>query len=102
MGTPGEVVPIVPSAVIFDLGRGGDFALRPGREMGKEAYDAALSSPSGSHHPDQRGAGWTGKCGVIGFFAHFPSRAQGKVAASTKVKDHGARHDGNDLTWCAH
>jgi len=48
MGTPGEVVPIVPSAVIFDLGRGGDFALRPGREMGEEAYDAALSSSSGA------------------------------------------------------
>lgn len=47
VGRPGEVVPIVPGAVIFDLGRGGDFAKRPGAAMGEEAYDAALSSPTG-------------------------------------------------------
>ncbi|HZW43919.1 MAG TPA: P1 family peptidase, partial [Dermatophilaceae bacterium] len=47
-GTPGEVVPIVPSAVIFDLGRGGDFAKHPGAAMGEEAYDAAISGPAGS------------------------------------------------------
>ena len=39
---PGEVVPIVPAAVIFDLGRGGNFARRPGAVLGEEAYDAAL------------------------------------------------------------
>lgn len=43
MGAPGEVVPIVPCAVIYDLGRGGDFGLRPGREFGEQAYDAAVS-----------------------------------------------------------
>jgi len=47
VGAPGEVVPIVPGAVIFDLGRGGDFARRPGASMGEEAYDAAVSSPAG-------------------------------------------------------
>ena len=46
-GGPGEVVPIVPGAVIFDLGRGGDFTKRPGAAMGEEAYDAAFSSPAG-------------------------------------------------------
>ena len=45
-GAPGEVVPIVPSAVIFDLGRGGDFTKHPGAAMGREAYDAALSTTS--------------------------------------------------------
>jgi L-aminopeptidase/D-esterase-like protein len=44
VGGPGEVVPIVPGAAIFDLGRGGDFARRPGSKMGEEAYDTALSS----------------------------------------------------------
>jgi putative pantetheine hydrolase len=43
VGGPGEVVPIVPGAVIFDLGRGGDFTCRPGAELGQEAYDAAVS-----------------------------------------------------------
>ena len=47
-GRPGEVVPIVPGAVIFDLGRGGDFAKHPGAAMGEEAYDAAISGPAGS------------------------------------------------------
>jgi L-aminopeptidase/D-esterase-like protein len=47
IGGPGEVVPIVPSAVIFDLGRGGDFTKHPGAAMGREAYDAALSTTSG-------------------------------------------------------
>lgn len=47
-GGPGEVVPIVSGAVIFDLGRGGDFTKRPGAAMGEEAYDAATSESSAS------------------------------------------------------
>lgn len=38
---PGEVVPIVPAAVIFDLGRGGVFGHRPTAEFGARAYAAA-------------------------------------------------------------
>lgn len=41
VGGPGEVVPIVPAAVIFDLGRGGVFGNHPGPEMGRAAYAAA-------------------------------------------------------------
>ncbi|HSU71213.1 MAG TPA: P1 family peptidase, partial [Micrococcaceae bacterium] len=37
----GGVVPIVPAAAIFDLGRGGDFRARPGAEMGYLAAQAA-------------------------------------------------------------
>jgi len=43
MGAPGQVVPLVPGAVIFDLGRGGDFACRPDREFGERAYDEAVA-----------------------------------------------------------
>ncbi len=43
MGGPGEVVPIVPAAVVFDLGRGGDFALHPDAGFGESAYEAASS-----------------------------------------------------------
>lgn len=46
-GGPGEVVPIVPCAVIFDLGRGGDYRKRPGAGMGQMAYDAAVAGPAG-------------------------------------------------------
>ncbi len=38
---PGHVVPIVPAAVIFDLGRGGAFGNAPDAALGAEAYAAA-------------------------------------------------------------
>lgn len=43
MGGPGEVVPIVPAAVLFDLGRGGTFTNHPDAELGALAYDAAAT-----------------------------------------------------------
>ncbi|MFK7918714.1 MAG: P1 family peptidase [Ilumatobacter sp.] len=39
----GGIVPVVPAAVIFDLGRGGEFANRPDAEFGARAARAALS-----------------------------------------------------------
>ena len=45
---PGAVVPIVPAAVLFDLGRGGpadDPALRPTADTGAAAADAAVDGP---------------------------------------------------------
>jgi len=40
---PLEVVPIVPAAVIFDLGRGGDFTARPDAGFGAAALADALA-----------------------------------------------------------
>jgi L-aminopeptidase/D-esterase-like protein len=45
---PGETVPIVPAAVIFDLGRGGVFAHRPTAQFGAEAYAAATTALTGT------------------------------------------------------
>lgn len=42
---PNQVVPIVPAAVIFDLGRGGDFQLRPTSEFGYQAAQRASGGP---------------------------------------------------------
>ncbi len=44
------VVPIVPAAVIFDLGRGGNFANRPDADFGRRAATAARgrSAPQGA------------------------------------------------------
>jgi L-aminopeptidase/D-esterase-like protein len=42
---PGGLVPIVPAAVLFDLGRGGSFTVRPTAETGAAAYDAAAAGP---------------------------------------------------------
>ncbi len=44
---PGEVVPVVPAAGLFDLGRGGDFAARPDAEMGRLAVSAAAEAAGG-------------------------------------------------------
>lgn len=43
---PGGVVPIVPAAAIFDLGRGGDFGARPGPDLGYAAAAAANDGPA--------------------------------------------------------
>ncbi|MFC5137813.1 P1 family peptidase [Actinomycetospora rhizophila] len=45
VGGPGEVVPVVPAAVVFDLGRGGRFAARPGADTGAAALAAATDAP---------------------------------------------------------
>jgi L-aminopeptidase/D-esterase-like protein len=42
---PPAVVPIVPAAVVFDLGRGGDVGARPDAATGAAAYDAATGGP---------------------------------------------------------
>lgn len=39
-----EVVPVVPGASIFDLGRGGAFGNRPGPALGREAAEAAFAA----------------------------------------------------------
>src|SRR5689334_5395055 len=41
MGETGQVVPIVPAAVLFDLGRGGEFANAPTAADGADAFNAA-------------------------------------------------------------
>jgi putative pantetheine hydrolase len=45
VGGPGQVVPIVPSAILFDLGRGGEFGHHPGAEEGRAAYLTASDAP---------------------------------------------------------
>jgi putative pantetheine hydrolase len=42
---PHEIVPIVPAAVLFDLGRGGDFRARPDASFGSQAVAAATAAP---------------------------------------------------------
>lgn len=61
---PGGVVPIVPAAAIFDLGRGGDFSARPGEDMGYAAAAAAAAQQDG--HDVERGNVGAGTGAVIG------------------------------------
>lgn len=60
---PGGVVPIVPAAAIFDLGRGGDFSARPTPDMGYAATAAAAAEKDG--HDVGRGNVGAGTGAVI-------------------------------------
>ncbi|HET7194068.1 MAG TPA: P1 family peptidase [Nocardioides sp.] len=66
VGGPGEVVPIVPSAVIFDLGRGGNFAHHPDAGFGAAAYDAAAPEVEEGNHGAGAGARAGGLKGGVG------------------------------------
>ena len=92
-----QIVPIVPAAVIFDLGRGGEFGHRPDAGFGATAVAAALASEPGTD-PEQGcvGAG-TGAVagGVKGGFGYAELRtAQGVgVGAAVVVNAAGSVTD---------
>lgn len=60
----GGVVPIVPAAAIFDLGRGGDFSARPDESMGYAAASEAGSRED--RHDVERGNVGAGTGAVLG------------------------------------
>ncbi|MFF8412045.1 P1 family peptidase [Streptomyces omiyaensis] len=61
---PSHVVPVVPAACVFDLGRGGDFAARPDAATGRAAVEAAAAS--GDHARVATGAVGAGTGAVVG------------------------------------
>ncbi|MFF9146181.1 P1 family peptidase [Streptomyces sp. NPDC014861] len=61
---PAHVVPVVPAACVFDLGRGGDFAARPDASTGRAAVEAAEAS--GDHARVVTGAVGAGTGAVVG------------------------------------
>ncbi|WP_104172047.1 P1 family peptidase [Arthrobacter sp. Y81] len=79
---PGGLVPIVPAAAIFDLGRGGDFAARPDEEMGYAATAAAAAQPEG--HDVERGNVGAGTGAVLGRGAY-----KGGVGTASITLDNG-------------
>ncbi|TLM85903.1 P1 family peptidase [Pseudarthrobacter sp. NamE5] len=78
---PGGVVPIVPAAAIFDLGRGGDFSARPTPDMGYAAAAAAAAEEDG--HDVGRGNVGAGTGALIG------RTYKGGVGTASIVLDHG-------------
>ena len=92
MGAPGEVVPIVPAAVLFDLGRGGVFGRHPDAALGAAAYDAAsveLSSGAVGAGTGARAGGLKGGVGSASF--RLPSGAT--VGALVAVNAFGSTVD---------
>ncbi|MEU8673373.1 P1 family peptidase [Streptomyces sp. NPDC048560] len=48
---PEQVVPVVPAAALFDLGRGGRWRARPGADLGRAAVEAADRTEAGAAVP---------------------------------------------------
>ncbi|WAZ22324.1 P1 family peptidase [Streptomyces cinnabarinus] len=61
---PAHVVPVVPAACVFDLGRGGDFRARPDAMTGRAAVEAAAASASGA--PVEEGCVGAGTGAAVG------------------------------------
>ncbi|MBA2951716.1 P1 family peptidase [Streptomyces himalayensis] len=61
---PSHVVPVVPAACVFDLGRGGDFRARPDASTGRAAVEAAACTELGT--PVQTGSVGAGTGAVVG------------------------------------
>ncbi|MFI2642848.1 P1 family peptidase [Streptomyces sp. NPDC018610] len=61
---PTHVVPVVPAACVFDLGRGGDFRARPDAATGRAAVEAAAASEAGG--PVPQGCVGAGTGAVVG------------------------------------
>ncbi|KIF74901.1 hydrolase [Streptomyces sp. 150FB] len=61
---PSQVVPVVPAAGIFDLGRGGDWRLRPDAATGRAAVEAADRTELGA--PVAEGGVGAGTGAVVG------------------------------------
>jgi putative pantetheine hydrolase len=80
---PSEVVPIVPAAVIFDLGRGGEFTHRPGPGFGADAYAEALGVTGAA--PVRQGAVGAGTGAVAGGLKGGVGTASAVLADGTTV-----------------
>ncbi|MFJ2904244.1 P1 family peptidase [Streptomyces sp. NPDC087212] len=61
---PTHVVPVVPAACVFDLGRGGDFSARPDAGTGRAAAEDAAASAVGA--PVREGGVGAGTGAVVG------------------------------------
>lgn len=80
---PHQVVPIVPAAVIFDLGRGGAFRNRPTEDFGRLALAAATSEPPAT---GSVGAGTGAVCGGIkGGFGYVEKELDSGVSVAAAV-----------------
>lgn len=83
-GVTGAVVPIVPAAVIFDLGRAGSIANRPDLSFGRRATEAAFRRKAQTFTHSAIGAGIGARAGGL----------QGGVGMASQVVDlsqiHGA------------
>ncbi|MGW7356016.1 P1 family peptidase [Streptomyces sp. NPDC054802] len=77
---PSQVVPVVPAACVFDLGRGGNWQARPDASTGRAAVVAAAATDEGA--PVEEGSVGAGTGAVIG-------RLKGGIGTASTVLDSG-------------
>lgn len=77
---PAHVVPVVPAACVFDLGRGGDFRARPDAATGRAAVEAADATVPGAPVPE--GCVGAGTGATVG-------RIKGGIGTASAVLDSG-------------
>lgn len=99
---PGQVVPIVPGAVVFDLGRGGAFGHRPDAGFGRAALEAASAAdPARGCVGGGTGAVAGGLKGGVGWAElEVPGSASGvRVAAVVVLNAAGSLLDADGRLW---
>ncbi|MEV8389767.1 MULTISPECIES: P1 family peptidase [unclassified Streptomyces] len=77
---PSQVVPVVPAAGVFDLGRGGDWRVRPDAATGRAAVEAAAGTASGA--PVAEGGVGAGTGALVG-------PVKGGIGTASLVLDSG-------------
>ncbi|WP_069174467.1 P1 family peptidase [Streptomyces griseus] len=80
---PGQVVPVVPAACLFDLGRGGDWRARPDSSTGRAAVEAAAATEPGS--PVAQGSVGAGTGAVAGELKGGVGTASVRLRSGTTV-----------------
>ncbi|MFF0744894.1 P1 family peptidase [Streptomyces sp. NPDC004111] len=80
LGSRDRVVPVVPAAAVFDLGRGGDWRARPDASTGRAAVEAAAATGPGS--PVEEGNVGAGTGALVG-------RLRGGVGTASTVLGSG-------------
>ncbi|MEV5161182.1 P1 family peptidase [Streptomyces sp. NPDC053728] len=80
---PSQVVPVVPAACLFDLGRGGDWRARPDAATGRAAVAAAAASGQGARVPEGTVGAGTGA--VAGRLKGGVGTASVRLASGTTV-----------------
>ncbi|MEU4179824.1 P1 family peptidase [Streptomyces sp. NPDC026589] len=80
---PTHVVPVVPAAALFDLGRGGDWRARPDASTGRAAVEAAAATGAGE--PVAEGGVGAGTGAVAGQLKGGVGTASTRLASGVTV-----------------
>jgi L-aminopeptidase/D-esterase-like protein len=81
--TGGGVVPIVPAAILYDLGTGGKPQIRPTAECGRAAATAATTGPVAEGNVGAGAGATVGKMGGLAEHPGYPAGRRGPMKGGT-------------------